>query len=89
MKLKNGFVKRKMADCYVLVPLEDRIIDFKGMLTLNETGAFLIDKLIEGTTVDAMLDGLINEYDIDNETAMKDIENFLEIVNRENLLEEE
>ncbi len=89
MKLKSGFVKRKMADCYVLVPLEDRIIDFKGMLTLNETGAFLIDKLIDGTTVDAMLDGLINEYDIDNETAMKDIENFLEIVNRENLLEEE
>ena len=41
MKIKSGFVLRQLADTWVVLPLLSQSLNFNGMLTLNETGAFL------------------------------------------------
>lgn len=87
MKLKDGFVKKKMADCYVVVPLEERITDFKGMLTLNEVAAFIVDKLGEDITKEELLNMVQSEYDVDEKTALEDIDGFIKKLEDEDLLE--
>ena len=41
MKVKEGFVVRKIGKQYMAVPVGGRTRDFAGVITLNETGAFL------------------------------------------------
>ena len=45
MKIKEDFVLRKVADSYVVVPVNKMTLDFNGIINLNETGAFLFEKL--------------------------------------------
>lgn len=42
MKIKEDFVLRKVADSYVVVPVNKLTLDFNGIINLNETGAFLL-----------------------------------------------
>ena len=43
MKIKEDFVLRKVADSYVVVPVNKLTLDFNGIINLNETGAFLFE----------------------------------------------
>ena len=45
MKLKMEFMLRQVAGYYVVVPVGDACVDFNGMVNLNETGAFLFERL--------------------------------------------
>ena len=40
MKIKDGFILRTVADSCIVVPVGERSIDFSGVITLNEVGAF-------------------------------------------------
>jgi len=44
MKLKEGFMLRQVAGEHVVLPV-GADVDFNGMITLNETGAFLWNRL--------------------------------------------
>ena len=87
MKIKEGFLLRNVAGNNVVVPIGKATLDFNGMMSLNETGAFLFEKLIEGTSKEQLIEDLINEYDINKELAEKDVENFIAKVESEDLLE--
>ena len=87
MKIKEGFILRNVAGSFVVVPIGDATIDFNGMMNLNETGAFLFEKMIEGTTRDDLIKALTDEYDVDEETASKDVDIFIERVEKEDLFE--
>ncbi len=87
MKIKEGFILRQIADSYVVVPVGQATIDFNGMMNLNETGAFLFQKMIEGTTKEQLLSDMLAEYDVDKDKAQKDIDAFVEKVRKENLFE--
>ncbi|MBR3173689.1 MAG: PqqD family protein [Eubacterium sp.] len=87
MKIKEGFILRNVAGSFVVVPVGDATIDFNGMMNLNETGAFLFEKMIEGTTREDLIKALTEEYDVDEETASKDVDLFIEKVEKEDLFE--
>lgn len=87
MKIKEGFILRNIAGSFVVVPVGDATIDFNGMMNLNETGAFLFEKMIEGTTREDLIKALTEEYDVDEETASKDVDLFIEKVEKEDLFE--
>jgi hypothetical protein len=77
MKIKEGYVLRKVADCYVAVPIGKACLDFNGMITLNETGAFLWGKLVEGMSKEELLDALLDNYEISKEAAEIDVSDFI------------
>lgn len=80
MKIKDTFVLRRVADTYVVLPLGRSAVDFNGMLTLNESGAFLWRQMENETTREKMADALTAEYDVGFEIALTDVDSFLSTI---------
>ena len=78
MKIKEGFMVREVSGEILVVPVGAQSIDFKSVIRLNETGAFLWNKLTEDITEDELLDAILAEYYIDKDTASGDIRRFVE-----------
>ena len=76
MKTKDNFLLRQVADTWVVMPIGQEMLDFNGMLTLNETGAFLWQKLEEGADLEGLVTALTAEYDVSAEEARADAEEF-------------
>ncbi|MBQ7876472.1 MAG: PqqD family protein [Clostridia bacterium] len=87
MKIKDGFILKKVMGSYMIVCIDDSM-SISGMQTLNETGAFLWDALSESTTEDALLKKMLAEYDVDETTAKNDITAFVAALKKSNLLED-
>lgn len=77
MKLKENFVLRQVADTWVVLPVGQQSVDFNAMLTLNESGAILWRALEQGGDRDALADALLAEYEVDRNTALADVDEFL------------
>lgn len=78
MKVKEGFVLRSVAGSNVVVPVGAASMDFNGMITLNDSGAFLWRELEKGADVDSLTAALLREYEVDEETARKCAADFTE-----------
>ena len=65
MKIKENYMLRKVADCYVVVPIGAAVAEFNGMINLNEVGAFLWQKLESETTFEEVLASMLEEYDVE------------------------
>lgn len=87
MKLKEGFVFRKIAGDNVVVPIGQQITQFNGLIKLNESGAFLWNVLKEGSSKEELVDKLQEEYDIDRDLAENDVESFIKILKERDMLE--
>ena len=77
MKIKQGYTLRGIADSFVVVPTEDNL-SLDGMVTLNQSGAFLFNALKTEKTKEELLALMLKEYKIDEQTAKADIEIFIE-----------
>lgn len=77
MKIKEGFILRKVGSQYVVAATGKASEHFNGMLRLNESGAFAFRLLQEGVTEDDLAARLMAEYDVSEETVRRDMEKFL------------
>ena len=78
MTIKTGFMLRTIAGSNIVVPVGDRSREFNGMITLNETGAFLCKRLEQGATMDELVAAILENYeDVDRDVARKSAENFV------------
>lgn len=87
MKIKDGFMLREIAGTWVVIPLGQRVIEFNGMMSLNESSVLLWNKLLKGATMDELVQAILSEYDIDEKTAKADIQEFIDQINTKGLLE--
>ena len=87
MKIKKGFAKRNIAGENIVVPLGNKN-QFNGMITLNETSSFLWDCLVKDTSEQQIAQKVVDEYDIDLETALGDVNKFVTMLRENNLLDE-
>lgn len=87
MKIKDGFVLRKVAGSYLVVAFGQQSVDFNGMITLNDTGAFLWEKLTAGMDRDGLIEAMLQEYDVSREQVEKDVDNFIKKLEDNNLAE--
>ncbi len=88
MKTKKGFLLRSVGGRNVVVAIGKASEEFNGLITLNESGAFLWKLLQNGTTYQNMLDEMLKEYDTDEQTAREGIDSFLKIARDAGLIEE-
>lgn len=79
---------REVAGSYIVLPVGPQSADFNGMITLNDTGAFLWDHLKQGCSREQLLDAMMCEYDVTKERALSGIDSFLEKLREEKLVEE-
>ena len=88
MKIKEDFLLRKVADSYVVVPVNSMTLDFNGIINLNETGAFLFELLQKGAEKQELVNKMLEEYDVTPEIAEKDIEIFIQKLKEADILEQ-
>ena len=88
MKTKKGFMRRQTAGRNIVVAVGQASEEFNGLITLNETGAFLWKMLQAGTTYEDMLKALLDEYDVSEADAKAGIDAFLKSIRDAELIDE-
>ena len=76
MKVKQGFVKNKLADNYVVVATGDAAASSKSqdlIIKLNETASIIWDYVCQGLSHDEIVNVLTHDYDVTEEKASKDV----------------
>ena len=87
MKIKKNFILREVAGTNIVVAVGDAVKDFKCIINLNDTGAFLWKKLESDITEEELVLALTKEYDVDSETAKKDVFAFVQRLKEKDLIE--
>ena len=88
MKIKEGFVLRNVAGSNVICAVGARSREFKGIIELNDSSSFLFNKILEGaSSIDELVKLMLDEYEIDKETARIDIEEFVKILTEAKVIE--
>ncbi len=88
MKIKSGFVIRKIAKQYMAVPVGSRAKELHGMIGLNETAAFLWEHLQKEHTEEELAAILYADYEISEEQALETVQRFCKNLQEEGVLED-
>lgn len=88
MKIKKDFMLRQVAGTWVVLPLAKDVLNFDGMITLNDSGVMLWELLKEGCTRDDLVKKLTSEYVVTEENASKDVDEFIEKLIQADCLEQ-
>lgn len=86
MRIKDHFVLREVAGEAVAVTAGNSEGAFWGMVQMNETGVFIWNCLQENTSREAILEKMLEKYDIDAQTAQRDLDLVLERFREHGLL---
>lgn len=88
MKIRQGYITRKIKEKYVIVPVGDRLKSVAGIIELNESAALLWDVLVNETTYDVLESTLEERYSISNDVAHQAVESFLLSLKKYDILQE-
>lgn len=86
MYVSKNFIVREIAGDYIVVPTGEEALKFNGLITLNEVGAFLWKKLQEDVELEALVKAVCEEYEVEEETALEDVKEFLQILRDHEML---
>lgn len=86
IKRKDGFVTRRVGKQIMAVPVGKRTNEIHGMVVLSESGELLWNELENGCEKDRLVAVLIKNYDIDEVTASKDVEEFINMLRDQEVL---
>lgn len=86
MKLNGNYITKKIGDEYYAVPLSGGT-EFNFMIRLNETGAFLFDKLADADSENELVDALTSEYAVDRTQAESDVNEFIKAMKEAKILD--
>ena len=86
MIIKKELIKRQVADDTILVPVGQTIYSSNGLFVLNEVGAFIWDRLPDAESPEHLCKAVLEEYDIDEASAMQDVNEFLDSLRKLEIL---
>ena len=89
MKIQKEFVLREIAGDYVIIPTGKTALTFNGLITVNEVGAELWKMLQSDVTFEDLTKGILEIYDVDEETVKEDIREFLDTLEKGGVLDTE
>ncbi len=85
MKLKEGFILQTVAGQTVVLP-DMGAVNMDMMITLNDTGRFLWERMTRETDVDTLVAALLEEYEVQPEQARSAVEGFIDKLKGHDLL---
>lgn len=77
MKIVKEFILRDIAGECVLVPTGETTQEFNGLITLSDTARFIWENLEKVDSTKEMVDLILEEYEIDEQTALRDTVQFV------------
>lgn len=87
LRIRDGFMLREIADTFIVIPIGEKTVEFNGLMTLSESGAFLWNNLKNDVSENTLLLAILGEYTVDEATAKEDINNFISALISKGLIE--
>lgn len=78
MKINGDFMIREIAGDTILVATGQASQNFNGMITLNEVGAFILQKIEECKNENELISKILDEFEVDKNIAREDTKEFIE-----------
>lgn len=88
MRAKQGFTMVEMAGDYMVMPTGSNMATYGGTVVLNKVSAFLLQAMQTDISQEDLLERMLNQYDIDRETAEKDLAEILSTFRELGLMED-
>lgn len=77
-RINDGYVLRKVGQAFMVMPTGARMKNYQGMITLNDTGAFIFEQMKKpGATRDGVIEACVAEYKCTEEEAKQAVTVFL------------
>jgi hypothetical protein len=89
MRIKKGFVLREVCAQKVVVAEGEDVMNFGELLTINESASFIWQEALKqgDFTIESLIDAFLNEYDVDRETALRDISEIISKLKDKGIIE--
>ena len=88
MKIREGFVVRKVAGVNIVISLETRVDNNNSVIQLNDTGLLLWEQLADGAEKDALVQTLLDTYEVTEDVARRDVDAFVKLLESAGVFED-
>ena len=89
MKIKKGFMKRKIGEKYLVVATGALSREANMFIELNETSADIWDRIAAGCTAEETAQRLSDKYDVSYDKALADVKKQLAAMEDAGIFEEQ
>ncbi len=86
MKIREGFILRKIGEDIIVVPVGKASADFHGMIKLNNTAADIWECLANEKNENEIVDFLLEKYDVSQEDAIRAVKSTVETLEKAGVL---
>ncbi len=80
MEIKKQVILRSVAGEHMLIPVGETVFQYNGIFMLTESGKILWENIVKGADEEGLVQALVQEYEIDYDTAKADVQEFLEML---------
>ena len=87
MKINKDYVLQEVNGVYIVVAVGSAVKKVKGYITLNETAVLLWKKLESGASEEELVNELVNNYEVEESLAKKDVSKFIKTLKDKDILE--
>lgn len=87
MKIKQEVIYRQVVGEHMLIPVGEVPAEQNGLFALTETGAFIWEQIEKGKDEAEILDAILNEFDVDTQSASSDLNGFLDRLSSYGIIE--
>ncbi|MBQ9513824.1 MAG: PqqD family protein [Clostridia bacterium] len=88
MKIKEGFIKRKVVGKWVVVPTEKLSKQYNGIIELNDTANEIWEGIEKGLSAEEIATAIVEDFEVSYENALQDIHQMIEKMVKEGIIEE-
>lgn len=88
MKRNSLFLMQNVADGHIIVPVGNAMKQFNGIINTNDIGAEIWKLLENDTTVEKLLNTILENYNVSVDIASKDLNDFLSKLRNVGAIEE-
>lgn len=78
MRVSEEYIMREIAGEHILVPVGAAAARLNGLITMNEVGKFVLELLQQERSAQELAAKIAEEYDVEPQTALHDVEDFLQ-----------
>lgn len=86
MQIVSGFIVRQIAGETVAIPSGNSAHRLSGLIALNDSGQFLFELLQTEQTEESLTNALLENFEVDPDTAKQDVTDFISMLREYNLL---
>ncbi len=88
MKIKDGYILKKVAGENIVIATGEARLSFNGIITFNEVGAEVFERLDGTRTLPQIVDEIASIYNAPRQVIEADIKKLIEKMKNQGLIEE-